>query len=101
MYVASGRNNPGAPSKTKRNATTAIVPITSRPVMTSFRCNCIEAAFQNGTFGAAAQKLRDHRIFCLPEPFGRGFFNDFSLIQHSHSRGDPTGAVHFVRDGDG
>src|SRR6266576_2364468 len=101
MYVTSGRNNPGAPSKTKRNATTAIVPITSRPVMISFFCNCIETAFQNGTFGAPAQELSDHRIFGLFEFLGFGFFNDFSLIQHSHSRADAKGAVHFVCDGDG
>src|SRR5438874_1981878 len=101
MYVTSGRNNPGAPSKTKRNATTAIVPITSRPVMISFLCNRIEAAFQNGTLSAPAQKLSDHRILGLFEFFGFGFFNNFSLIQHSHSRADAKGAVHFVRDGDG
>src|SRR5437764_6963983 len=101
MYVASGRNNPGAPSKTKRNATTAIVPITSRPVMTSFRCNCIEAAFQNRAFSAAAYKLSDHRILGLFEFFGFRFFNDFPLVQHSHSRSDAKGALHFVGDGDG
>src|SRR6266576_4265096 len=101
MYVTSGRKNPGAPSKTKRNATTAIVPITSRPVMISFLCNCIEAAFQNGTFGAAAQKLSDHRIFGLLEFFRFGFFNNFPLIQHSHSRADAKGALYLVRDGDG
>src|SRR5438067_921282 len=101
MYVTSGRNKPGAPSKTKRNATTAIVPMTSRPVMISFFCNCIEAAFQNGTFCASAQKLSDHRIFGLLEFFGFGFFNNFSLVQHSHSRADAKGALHLVRDGDG
>src|SRR5437660_541920 len=90
-----------SPSNTRRKATTAIVPITSRPVMISFFCNCIEAAFQNGTFSAAAQKLSDDRILGLFEFFGFGFFNDFSLVQHSHSCADAKGAVHFVRDGDG
>src|SRR5437868_5243223 len=100
MYVTSGRNNPGAPSKTKRNATTAIVPITSRPVMISFFCNCIEAVFQNRTFSAPAHKLGDHRVFGLLEFVGFGFFNDFPLIQHSDSRGDAKSALHFVGNGD-
>ena len=34
------------------------------------------------------------------EFFGFGFFNDFPLVQHSHSRADTKGALHFVCDGD-
>src|SRR4030095_3666471 len=78
--VTSGLNNPGAPSNTRRKATTAIVPITSRPVMISFLCNCIEGAFQDWTFSASGHELRDHGVFGLFEFFRFGFFNDLSLI---------------------
>src|SRR6266446_2168506 len=98
--VMSMAMSPSNPSRIRTNAITAIVPITSSPVMISFLCNCILAAFQNGTFGAPAQELSDHRIFGLFEFFRFGFFNDFSLIQHSHSRADAKGAVHFMRGGD-
>src|SRR5216684_7972526 len=99
--MTSGRKSPGAPSKTKTKTTTAAVPTTSRPVMISFFCNCILASFQNGTFGTAAQELSDYRILRLLEFFGLSVFDDFSLIQHSHSRADAKGAVHFVGDGNG
>src|SRR6266487_146546 len=94
--MTSGRKSPGAPSNTKTKTSTAMVPTTSRPVMISFFCNCILASFENGTFSAAAQELSDYWILRLLEFFGLGFFNNFSLIQHSHSRADAKGAVHFV-----
>src|SRR2546430_17132585 len=75
---------------------TAIVPITSRPVMISFLCNCILAVRQNGTFGTAAQELSDHWVFGVLEFFRVGFLNDFALIHHSHSGGDAQGAVNFM-----
>src|SRR5260370_38791956 len=94
--MTSGRKSPGAPSNTKTKTSTATVPTTSRPVMISFFCNCILASFQNGTFGAAAQELSDDWICGLLEFLGLSVFDDFSLIQHSHSSADPKGAVHFV-----
>src|SRR5713226_4287044 len=94
--MTSGRKSPGTPSNTKTKTSTATVPTTSRPVMISFFCNCILASFQNGTFGAAAQELSDDWILGLLEFFRFGVFDDFSVIQHSHSRADAKGAVHFV-----
>src|SRR5438067_12603676 len=94
--MTSGRKSPGAPSKTKTKTSTATVPTTSRPVMISFFCNCILASFQNGTFGATAQELSDDWILGLLEFFGFSVFDDFSLVQHSHSRADAKGAVHFM-----
>src|SRR5205814_10062771 len=99
--MTSGRKSPGAPSKTKTKTSTATVPTTSRPVMISFFCNCILASFQNGTFGATAQELSDDWICGLLEFFGFSVFDDFSLIQHSHSRADAKGAVHFMGHDDG
>src|SRR5437868_10550092 len=94
--MTSGRKSPGAPSNTKTKTSAATVPTTSRPVMISFLCNCILASFQNGTFGAAAQELSDDWIGGLLEFVRLGVFDDFSLIQHSHSRADAKGAVHFM-----
>src|SRR5438105_8130294 len=96
--MTSGRKSPGAPSKTRTKTTTATVPTTSRPVMISFFCNCILASFEDRTFGAAAQELSDDWIFGLLEFLGLSVFNNFSLIQHSHSRADAKCAVHFVGD---
>src|SRR5712664_4033901 len=94
--MTSGRKSTGAPSNTKTKTSTATVPTTNRPVMISFFCNCILASFQDGTFGAAAQELSHDWIFGLLEFFGLSFFDDFSLIQHSHSCADAKGAVHFM-----
>src|SRR5437870_13186131 len=94
--MTSGRKSPGAPSNTKTKTSTATVPTTSRPVMISFFCNCILASFQNGTFGAAAQELSNDWICGLLEFHGLSVFDDFSLIEHSHSRADAKGAVHFM-----
>src|SRR5205807_10170150 len=99
--MTSGRKSPGAPSNTKTKTSAAAVPTTSRPVMISFFCNCILASFQNGTFGAAAQELGDDWIFGLLEFFRFGVFDDFSLIQHSHSCADAKGAVHLVGNRNG
>src|SRR5713226_9820970 len=99
--MTSGRKSPGAPSRMSVPTITAIVPTTSSPVMISFRRNCILASFQNGTFGTSAQELSDHRILRLLELFRRGVFNDFSLIQHSHSRADAEGVPHFVGNDNG
>src|SRR5438132_10577444 len=96
--MTSGRKSPGAPSNTKTKTSTSTVPTTSRPVMISFFCNCILASFQNGTFGAAAQELSDDWMLGLLEFLGFSVFDDFSLVQHSHSRADAEGAVHFVSD---
>src|SRR5437764_15452963 len=98
--MTSGRNNPGAPSRTKTKTSTATVPTTSRPVMISFLCNCILASFEDGTFRTAAQELTHDWVLRLLEFFGIGIFDDFSLIQHSHSCADAKGAGHFVRNGD-
>src|SRR5207245_1947896 len=95
--MTSGRKSPGAPSKTKTKTSTDTVPTTSRPVMISFFCNRILASFQNGTFGASAQELMDDWILRLPKSVGLSVFDDFSLIQHSHSRADAKGAAHFMR----
>src|SRR5437868_15435453 len=97
--MTSGRKSPGAPSNTKTKTSAATVPTTNRPVMISFFCNCILASFENGTFGAAAQELMDDWVFRLFEFFGLSVFDDFSLIQHSHSRADAKGAVHFMGHG--
>src|SRR2546430_17025654 len=86
--MTSGRKSPGAPSNTKTKTSAATVPTTSRPVMISFFCNCILASFQNGTFGAAAQELSDDWICGLLEFLRLSVFDDFSLIQHSHSCAD-------------
>src|SRR5437764_14609343 len=94
--MTSGRKSPGAPSKTKTKTSTATVPTTSRPVMISFFCNCILASFEDRAFGAAAQELSDDWIFGLLKFLGFGVFDDLSLIQHSHSRTDAKGAVHFM-----
>src|SRR5207237_1417517 len=94
--MTSGRKSPGAPSNTKTKTSAATVPTTSRPVMISFFCNCILASFQDRTFGAAAQELSDDWIFGLLEFFGLSLFDDFSLIQHSHSCADAKGALHFM-----
>src|SRR5437016_9841175 len=98
--MTSGRKSPGAPSNTKTKTSAATVPTTNRPVMISFFCNCILASFENGTFGASAQELTHHWILRLLEFFGLGIFDDFSLIQHSHSCADAKGARHFMRDRD-
>src|SRR6266404_2226910 len=98
--MTSGRKSPGAPSNTKTNTSAATVPTTSRPVMISFFCNCILASFQNGTFRASAQELSDHRVLRISERFGIGVFNNFSLIQHSHSCADAKGARHLMGDDD-
>src|SRR5207237_10067405 len=99
--MTSGRKSPGAPSNTKTKTSAATVPTTSRPVMISFFCNCILASFQNGTFGAAAQELSDDWICGLLEFLRLSVFDDFSLIQHSHSCADAIGSVHFVGHGNG
>src|SRR2546430_15546624 len=96
--MTSGRKSPGAPSNTKTKTSTATVPTTSRPVMISFFCNCILASFEDGTFGAAAQELSDDWILGLFEFLGFSVFDDFSLVQHTHSRDDAKGAVHFLSD---
>src|SRR5437773_2789071 len=95
-YVTSGRNNPGAPSNTRRNAITPIVPTTSKPGRVSFLSNRIGCAFQNRAFSAAAQELCAHWVFGLFKFFGFAFFNNLSFVQHSHSGGDAKGALHFV-----
>ena len=56
---------PETSRRASRNQTAvmiATVPTTSRPVITSFRCNCILASFQNGAFRASAQELNDDRV---------------------------------------
>src|SRR6266571_9469041 len=98
--MASGRKRPGAPRRIRVSVITASVPTTRRPVMISFRRNCILASFQNGAFGAAAQELSDHRIGRLLKLFGLGVLNDFALIKHSHSGADAKCTPHFVRYGD-
>src|SRR5438477_7257799 len=98
--MTSGRKSPGAPSNTKTKMSTATVPTTNRPVMISFLRNCILASFEDGTFGAAAQELTHDWILRLLEGFGIGIFNNFSLIQHSHSRADAKGARHFMSHDD-
>src|SRR3712207_3861638 len=95
-YVTSGLNNPGAPRRISTNVSTSTVPTTSRPVIISFRRNCILASFQNRAFSAAAQELSDHRVARPAELLWLGVFNDPALIQHSHSCADAKGAVHFM-----
>src|SRR5580700_12184845 len=98
--MTSGRKSPGAPSRIRTPTITDTVPTTKRPVRISFRCNCILASFQNGAFCASAQELSDHRIVRLLELLRRGVFNDFSLVEHSHSRADAKGAVHLMGHND-
>src|SRR2546423_5071517 len=96
--MTSGRQSPGAPSNTRIKVMTATVASTSRPVMISFRRNCIFASFQDGTFSAAAQKLLHDRIVRFLEPVGFGVFDNFALIEHGHASADAKGAVHLMSD---
>ena len=77
---------------------TATVLSTSRPVMISFRRNCIFGSFQDGTFGAAAQELLHNRMIRFFELLGLSVRDDFASIKHRHAGPDAKGAVHFMRD---
>ena len=65
-----------------------------------WREHVVSAALKYRSFGAAAQKLKQHRIFRLPHVIGRSLFNDFSVIQHRHTRRDMERALHKVRNDD-
>src|SRR5688572_13590687 len=78
--------------------TNATVTSTRSPVRISFRFNCIFTSFQDRSFRAAAQKLRHHRIFRLPELLGLPRLNNLSLVKHSHFGTDSERAVHLVGD---
>ena len=60
----------------------------------------IFVALEYRPFGAAAQKLDQHRVLRLPHVLRRSLFDNFSLIQHCHTRRDMERAVHQMRDDD-
>src|SRR4051794_35150583 len=77
---------------------TATVVSTSTPVRISFRRNCILASFQNRSFRAAAQELRDDRVAGPSEFIGRADFKDLAFIKHGHLRADAKSAIHLMGD---
>ena len=60
----------------------------------------IFAALQDGSFGAATQKLNEHRALRFAHVLGRSLFDDFSAIQHGHARRDVKRTVHEMCDDD-
>ena len=58
----------------------------------------ILASFQNGTFGAAIEKLNKHGVVRLPHLLGRPFCDDLPAVEHRHARGHAECTVHQMRD---